>query len=69
MLVEYTTRETEKHRLQELCSKEGMAEYTKYIREPEISLLDLLLSFPSIKSPPFERLLGKMLKFFFISSF
>lgn len=57
MLVEYASSEKEKYRLQELCSKQGMAEYTKYIREPQISLLDLLLSFPSITSLPFERLI------------
>lgn len=57
MLVEHAKKEKEKLRLRELCSKEGMDEYNKHVREPEISLLDLLLSFPSIVSPPFERLL------------
>ncbi|XP_014788148.1 methionine synthase reductase isoform X1 [Octopus bimaculoides] len=56
MLVDYASDEQEKRRLQELCSKEGMSEYTTYIREPGLSLLDILLNFPSVM-PPFERIL------------
>lgn len=55
-LVEYTSDPQEKRRLQELCSKQGASDYTKFIREPGFSLLDLLNAFPSCQ-PPFERLL------------
>ncbi|GAB1609395.1 methionine synthase reductase-like isoform X2 [Argonauta hians] len=56
MLCEYAGDAAEKRRLQELCSKEGASEYTTYVKEPHLSLLDLLLSFPSLM-PPFERIL------------
>ncbi|KAG2458421.1 methionine synthase reductase isoform X1 [Polypterus senegalus] len=46
-LVEYTTNEHEKRRLQELCSKQGFADYNHFIRNPSLSILDLLCAFPS----------------------
>lgn len=55
-LVEFTTNQSEKRRLQELCSKQGADHYSKFIRESRISLLDLLLTFPSC-NPPVERIL------------
>ncbi|XP_062566305.1 methionine synthase reductase-like [Saccostrea cucullata] len=60
-LVEETTNPKEKRRLQELCSKQGMADYTKFIRNPEISILDLLHAFPSCQ-PPVERLIESLPK-------
>ena len=56
VLAEHTSNPREKRRLQELCSKQGASDYTKFIREPGLSLLDLLNAFPSCR-PPFERLL------------
>lgn len=56
VLAEHTSDPQEKRRLQELCSKQGASDYTKFIREPGLSLLDLLNAFPSCR-PPFERLL------------
>lgn len=56
VLAEHTADPQEKRRLQELCSKQGTGDYTKFVREPYLSLLDLLNTFPSCK-PPFERLL------------
>lgn len=56
VLCEHTTNPQEKRRLQELCSKQGASDYTRFIREPGLSLLDLLNAFPSC-CPPFERLL------------
>ena len=54
-LVDYTSDSAEKRRLQELCSRQGSDEYTELIRGPNISILDLLATFPSCK-PPFELL-------------
>jgi len=56
VLAEHTSDPQEKRRLQELCSKQGASDYTKFVREPGLSLLDLLNVFPSCQ-PPFERLL------------
>ena len=56
VLSEHTTEPQEKRRLQELCSKQGASDYSRLIREPGLSLLDLLNAFPSCQ-PPFERLL------------
>ena len=56
VLAEHSSNPQEKRRLQELCSKQGASDYTKFVREPGLSLLDLLNAFPSCR-PPFERLL------------
>ncbi|XP_068730808.1 methionine synthase reductase-like [Montipora capricornis] len=56
VLSEHTTDPQQKRRLQELCSKQGTNEYRRFVREPGLSLLDLLNAFPSCQLP-FERLL------------
>ncbi len=58
VLVEHTSDGDEKRRLQELCSRQGSAHYTQYIRQSAVTLLDLLITFPSCQ-PPIVRLLGK----------
>lgn len=55
-LVEYTSDIDEERRLQELCSKQGQADYAAYLRGPGLSLLDILTAFPSC-NPPIERIL------------
>lgn len=60
-LVEGTTNPQEKRRLQELCSKQGMGDYTSFIRNPEFSILDLLLAFPSC-NPDVDRLIESLPK-------
>ncbi|XP_033096481.1 methionine synthase reductase-like [Anneissia japonica] len=59
MLAEYTTESSEKARLQELCSKQGASQYTSFIREPSLSLLDILLAFPSC-CPPIARVIEQL---------
>ncbi|XP_061225652.1 methionine synthase reductase isoform X2 [Neopsephotus bourkii] len=48
-LVECTSNVGEKRRLQELCSRQGASDYTRFIRDPNVCLLDLLHAFPSCK--------------------
>ncbi|NXE51141.1 MTRR reductase, partial [Casuarius casuarius] len=48
-LVECTSDAGEKRRLQELCSRQGASDYTRFIREPNVCLLDLLHAFPSCR--------------------
>ncbi|KFZ59862.1 Methionine synthase reductase, partial [Podiceps cristatus] len=48
-LVECTSDAGEKRRLQELCSRQGASDYTHFIRESNVCLLDLLHAFPSCK--------------------
>ncbi|XP_075272908.1 methionine synthase reductase isoform X2 [Opisthocomus hoazin] len=48
-LVECTSDAGEKRRLQELCSRQGASDYTHFIRDSNICLLDLLHAFPSCK--------------------
>ncbi|CAL1531539.1 unnamed protein product [Lymnaea stagnalis] len=55
-LIEYTTNPCQIRRMQELCSKEGAAEYTDHIRGNQLSILDFLYAFPSCQ-PPVERLI------------
>ncbi|XP_062377220.1 methionine synthase reductase [Sardina pilchardus] len=50
-LVECTGAAPEKRRLQELCSKQGAADYSRFIRDTSVCLLDLLLAFPSCHPP------------------
>ncbi|ESP01628.1 hypothetical protein LOTGIDRAFT_225295 [Lottia gigantea] len=45
--VEYTDNPTEKRRLQELCSKQGASDYAQFIREKNLSILDILTAFQS----------------------
>ncbi|NWV75061.1 MTRR reductase, partial [Dasyornis broadbenti] len=48
-LVECTSDMGEKRRLQELCSRQGASDYTRFIRDSNVCLLDLLHAFPSCK--------------------
>ncbi|NWV46588.1 MTRR reductase, partial [Daphoenositta chrysoptera] len=48
-LVECTSDAGEKRRLQELCSRQGASDYTRFIRDSNVCLLDLLRAFPSCK--------------------
>ncbi|XP_009637048.1 methionine synthase reductase [Egretta garzetta] len=48
-LVECTSDAGEKRRLQELCSRQGASDYTRFIRDSNVCLLDLLHAFPSCK--------------------
>ncbi|XP_062423972.1 methionine synthase reductase [Rhea pennata] len=48
-LVECTSDAGEKRRLQELCSRQGASDYTRFVREPHVCLLDLLHAFPSCR--------------------
>uniref|UniRef100_H3CRV8 Methionine synthase reductase n=1 Tax=Tetraodon nigroviridis TaxID=99883 RepID=H3CRV8_TETNG len=50
-LVEHTADSVERRRLQELCSKQGTADYNVYVREPSLSILELLTAFPSCTPP------------------
>nr|XP_020022081.1 methionine synthase reductase isoform X2 [Castor canadensis] len=60
-LVECTSDGAEKRRLQELCSKQGAADYNCFIRDACACLLDLLLAFPSCQ-PPLSLLLEHLPK-------
>ncbi|KAL4635154.1 methionine synthase reductase [Arapaima gigas] len=50
-LVDCTSHPAEKRRLQELCSKQGSAEYNCFVRDPGLCLLDLLRAFTSCMPP------------------
>ncbi|XP_036266092.1 methionine synthase reductase isoform X1 [Pipistrellus kuhlii] len=50
-LVDCTSDGAEKRRLQELCSRQGAADYNHFVRDACASLLDLLLAFPSCQPP------------------
>ncbi|CAB1340884.1 unnamed protein product [Coregonus sp. 'balchen'] len=50
-LVECTGDSGERRRLQELCSKQGSADYNLYVRDPSLGLLDLLRAFPTCQPP------------------
>lgn len=50
-LVEYTGDSMEQRRLQELCSKQGAAEYNLFVRDQSLSILELLRAFPSCRPP------------------
>lgn len=56
VLVEFTSDAGEKRRLQELCSKEGAGDHSAFVRGENVSLLDVLYTFPSCQ-PPMERIL------------
>ncbi|XP_021064330.1 methionine synthase reductase isoform X1 [Mus pahari] len=60
-LAEHTSSATEKRRLQELCSKQGAADYNRFVRDANVCLLDLLLAFPSCQ-PPLSLLLEHLPK-------
>uniref|UniRef100_A0A7N5ZT30 Methionine synthase reductase n=1 Tax=Anabas testudineus TaxID=64144 RepID=A0A7N5ZT30_ANATE len=50
-LVEHTGDSVQRRRLQELCSKQGAADYNLYVRDPSLSILELLTAFPSCSAP------------------
>ncbi|XP_077365668.1 methionine synthase reductase [Festucalex cinctus] len=52
-LAEHTADSGQRRRLQELCSKQGSADYNRFVRESSVSILELLDAFPSC-SPPFS---------------
>ncbi|KAM5329376.1 methionine synthase reductase isoform 1-T2 [Glossophaga mutica] len=60
-LVDYTSDGAEKRRLQELCSRQGAADYNRFVRDARASVLDLLLAFPSCQ-PPLSLLLEHLPK-------
>ncbi|XP_046879819.1 methionine synthase reductase isoform X1 [Hypomesus transpacificus] len=60
-LVECTADSGQKRRLQELCSKQGSADYNLYVRDSNLGLLDLLAVFPSC-SPPLSLLIEQVPK-------
>ncbi|XP_059132576.1 methionine synthase reductase [Peromyscus eremicus] len=60
-LADCTSSAAEKRRLQELCSKQGAADYSRCIRDARVCLLDLLLTFPSCH-PPLSLLLEHLPK-------
>uniref|UniRef100_A0A0R3RWV9 Methionine synthase reductase n=1 Tax=Elaeophora elaphi TaxID=1147741 RepID=A0A0R3RWV9_9BILA len=48
--------ECQKRRIMELCSAQGVEEFTKFVRQTGLSLVDFLLNFPSCR-PTIERLI------------
>lgn len=57
-LAEHTADAAQRRRLQELCSKQGAADYNLYIRDPSLGTQELLAAFPSC-SPPLSLLVGQ----------
>ncbi|XP_070784159.1 methionine synthase reductase [Enoplosus armatus] len=60
-LVEHTGDNMQRRRLQELCSKQGTADYNLYVRDPSLSASELLAAFPSC-SPPLSLLIEHLPK-------
>ncbi|XP_068199956.1 methionine synthase reductase isoform X2 [Antennarius striatus] len=60
-LVEHTEDGVQKRRLQELCSKQGATDYNRFVRDPSLSLGELLIAFPSC-SPPLSILIEHLPK-------
>ncbi|VDK64406.1 unnamed protein product [Onchocerca ochengi] len=56
VLAECTENECQKRRILELCSAQGAEEFTKFVRQAGLSLVDFLLNFPSCR-PTVERLI------------
>ncbi|XP_047624945.1 methionine synthase reductase isoform X4 [Phacochoerus africanus] len=50
-LAEHSSNGAERRRLQELCSRQGTADYNRLVRDARACLLDLLLAFPSCQPP------------------
>uniref|UniRef100_A0A3B4X3H4 Methionine synthase reductase n=1 Tax=Seriola lalandi dorsalis TaxID=1841481 RepID=A0A3B4X3H4_SERLL len=57
-LVEHTGDSVQRRRLQELCSKQGATDYNLYVRDSNLSVLELLAAFPSCW-PPLSLLIGQ----------
>ncbi|XP_070708837.1 methionine synthase reductase [Pempheris klunzingeri] len=55
-LVEHTGDSVQRRRLQELCSKQGAADYNLHVRDQSLCVLELLTAFPSC-SPPLSLLI------------
>lgn len=51
VLVEHTGDSVQRRRLQELCSKQGTADYNLFVRDQSLSILELLTAFPSCLPP------------------
>ncbi|KAI3355212.1 hypothetical protein L3Q82_018075 [Scortum barcoo] len=60
-LVEHMGDGVQRRRLQELCSKQGSADYNLYVRDPSLGVLELLTAFPSC-SPPLSLLVEHLPK-------
>ncbi|KAJ8376585.1 hypothetical protein SKAU_G00071650 [Synaphobranchus kaupii] len=60
-LADCVTDPAEQRRLQELCSKQGSADYNRFVRDPSVCLLDLLRAFSSC-SPPLSLLIEHLPK-------
>ncbi|XP_024135825.1 methionine synthase reductase isoform X2 [Oryzias melastigma] len=60
-LVEHVVDSAQKRRLQELCSKQGAADYNQYVRDASLSVVELLTAFPSC-SPPLSLLIEHLPK-------
>ncbi|XP_054979631.1 methionine synthase reductase [Sorex araneus] len=60
-LADCTGDEAERRRLQELCSRQGAADYGRWVRDAGAGLGDLLRAFPSCR-PPLELLLEHLPK-------
>ncbi|VDP22859.1 unnamed protein product [Onchocerca flexuosa] len=56
VLAECTENECQKRRILELCSAQGAEEFTKFVRQAGLSLVDFLLNFPSCR-PTVGRLI------------
>uniref|UniRef100_A0A8C3W016 Methionine synthase reductase n=1 Tax=Catagonus wagneri TaxID=51154 RepID=A0A8C3W016_9CETA len=50
-LADHSGNSAERRRLQELCSRQGTADYNHFVRDARACLLDLLLAFPSCRPP------------------
>ncbi|XP_056594853.1 methionine synthase reductase [Triplophysa dalaica] len=50
-LADVTQNGSEKRRLLELCSKEGSADYNRFVRDANVCVLDVLRAFPSCQPP------------------
>lgn len=57
--MEYAADGTQKRRLQELCSKQGAADYNLHVRDASLSVVELLTAFSSC-SPPLSLLIGQL---------
>ncbi|XP_040022975.2 methionine synthase reductase [Gasterosteus aculeatus] len=60
-LVEHTGHSGQRRRLQELCSRQGSADYNLYVRDCGLSVPELLAAFPTC-SPPLSLLLEHLPK-------
>ncbi|XP_053344355.1 methionine synthase reductase [Clarias gariepinus] len=60
-LVDCTQETLQKRRLQELCSREGAADYDRFVRNANVCILDFLRAFPSC-TPPLSLLIEHLPK-------